>query len=117
MILICILRYFDFARSSSYLRWIRVDDADVLRAVRPLQDHLLHVGADHGHARRAEFVVDEPEEFRYVAHELLADALAGRVDGELEGWGGVEHGRGEHGNRDGLAESARMDMYLSEQIE
>jgi len=48
-----------------------------------LQDDLLHVGADHGHARGAELVVDEPEEFRDVPHELLADALAGRVDGEL----------------------------------
>jgi hypothetical protein len=81
-----------------------------------LQDDLLHVGAYHRHARSAEFVVDEPEEFRDVPHELLADALAGRVDGELEGWGGVEHGGGEHGDRDGFSESGDIGYVFKNMI-
>lgn len=97
----------NFLKSVGYLRRVGVDDADVLRAVRPLQDDLLHVGAHDRHARGLELVVDEAEELRDVAHELLADALAGRVDGELEVRGGVEHGGGEHGDGDGFAESGK----------
>ena len=51
-----------------------------------------------------EGLVDQAHELGHVPHELLADALARAVDGQLQAGGRVEHGRGEHGDTDGLAE-------------
>jgi hypothetical protein len=47
----------------------------------------------------------------HVAHQLLADALARAVDRQLEGGRGEDHGRGEHGDADGLAEPAVAGRY------
>jgi hypothetical protein len=52
--------------------------------VRTLDDHFLHVAADDRHARSFELGVDEIKEFSDVSHELLADAFACAVDGELQ---------------------------------
>jgi hypothetical protein len=50
--------------------------------------------------------VDQGEELHDVAQQLLADALAGRVDAELHAGSAVEERGGEHADRDGLAEPA-----------
>jgi len=42
----------------------------------------------------------------------LANALAGTVDGKLEAWGRVEHGRGEHGDADGFSEPAKKEKKI-----
>ena len=103
--------YMNFLKSVGYLRRVGVDDADVLSAIRPLQDDLLHVGAHDRHARGLELVVDEAEELRNVAHELLADALARAVNGELQAWSRVEHGCREHGDTDCFSEPAKKEGF------
>ncbi len=87
-----------------HLRWVGVDDPDILCPVRPLKQNLLHVAAEGGHHRTArQLRVDETEKFSDVSHKFLADALARTVDGQLQGRGGVEHCCSKHGDADGLA--------------
>ena len=83
---------------------IAAHDAPVLSALGSKQHDFLHVGPQHlvlGHAQR---LIDQVQELAHVAQQLLADPLARAVDGALHVGRGVQHGGGEHGNADGLAE-------------
>lgn len=84
---------------------VGVDDADVLVAVRALEDDLLHVAADDAVVRDAQLGVDEVQELVDVAQQLVGDALARGVDGALEPRNGEDHGGREHADADGLAEA------------
>ncbi len=94
-------------RVVAHLGRIRVDRSHVVHALGPLQHDLLHVGAQRRHFLCLGVLVDEIKEPGHVTHELLADALACAVDGELQGGRGVEHGGGEHGNRECFPESVK----------
>eukprot|EP00960_Hanusia_phi_P053702 762433-Hanusia_phi.AAC.4 len=60
-----------------------------------------------------ELVEDDVEELLDVEQQLLADALAGRVDRHLDAGSGKDQSRGEHADGDGLAEPARRaHQYL-----
>ena len=54
-----------------------------------------------------ESLVDEIKELSDVSHKLLADTLAGAVDGQLQCWRGVEHGCSKHGDADCLSKPAK----------
>ena len=73
-----------FARMC-HLGWVGVDGTNVVQSVRSLQHNLLHVGADDGHLLALGVLVDERQELGNVTHQLLADALARAVDGQLKG--------------------------------
>lgn len=52
-----------------------------------------------------------------VAEQLLRDALARAVDGDLDARGRVQHRRGKHGDGDGLAEAPRRaDEHLLREV-
>ena len=77
-------------------------------------DELLHVAADGHEASSLQVVFAyQLEELDDVAQQLLRDALARRVDADLDAGGAVQHGRAEHADADRLAEPAgRADQHL-----
>ncbi len=56
------------------------------------------VEAENSVGRDLKLRVDSFEEFDYVTEELLADALAGGVDGEFEFGAREDHGSSKHGH-------------------
>jgi CO dehydrogenase nickel-insertion accessory protein CooC1 len=78
-------------------------------------DDLLHVAADHRVGLHAQLGVDQVEELLDVAQELVADALARRVDRALQVRHREDHGGRKHADADGLAEASwRRDQdFLS----
>ena len=105
-------------RTETHLRRVRVDDADVGRAAGALQHDLLHVLPDDLEPARREVVLhDLHEELLHVAQQLLRDALARRVDAQLDAGRGVEHRGREHAHADRLAEAPRRaDEHLLREV-
>jgi len=77
-------------------------------ARRALEHHLFHIAAgDREAAARDVVVADDAEELLHVPQQLLRDALARRVDADLDVRRRVQHRRRKHAHADGLAEAAR----------
>jgi len=76
--------------------------------VRSLEDNLFHVASDDLVGGCTEFEVDEVQEFLDIAQQLVADALAGGVDGTLYIGGGKDHGGCKHADADGFAKPASL---------
>lgn len=91
----------------AYSARVRVDNADVVHAVRALQHELLAVFPDDLEGFHRELVVDDVEELAHVAQQLLRDPLACRVDGALDTGGREYECCAEHRDRNGLTEPAR----------
>lgn len=103
--------------AGAYLAGVGVHRPDVLLALVTLQHDLLHVDADLPHALALELHVDEVQELLDVSQQFLRDAFACAVDGHLEVGAAVQHGGGEHADRDGLPEaSGRGDQHLLRQM-
>jgi hypothetical protein len=94
-------------RWAANLARVGVDLALVPGALVADDHELLHVGAQHLQRRHAHLLVDLDEEHLDVAEQLLGDALARAVDGQLELRAREHHGGGEHADGHGLAEAAR----------
>eukprot|EP00960_Hanusia_phi_P013557 397400-Hanusia_phi.AAC.1 len=94
-------------RGGTDLGGVGVDDAVVLAGFRPLHDDLLHVQPDHRVGLHLHLAEDHVEELLHVQQELLRDALARGVDGDLHVGRGKDQGGGEHGHADRLAEPPR----------
>ena len=91
-----------------YLTGIRVHDAQVVLAGRPLEHQLLHVAPRHGEPERRRLALaDGVEKLLHVAQQLLRNALARRVDADFYVRRREEHRRGKHAHADGLAEATR----------
>ena len=105
-------------RGGTHLARVRVDDAHVALALGADQHDLLHVLAPDVEVVLAEVLLANlVEELDDATQQLLRDALAGAVDAELDRRRAVEHGRGEHGHADGLAEATRRaDEHLLRQM-
>ena len=95
---------------SSHLGRVGVDGPDVVDAVRALEHHLLHIGANHQHGLVLRVLVYQIQEPHDIPHEFLADPLACAVNAELEGRGGVEHGCRKHRDCKGLAEPVNVGL-------
>ena len=90
----------------THLARVRVDDAHVADAVGAAHDDLLHVLADHAEALRGRVLrAEHHEELLHVAQQLLRDALACRVDADLDLRRREEHRRRELRDADRLAEA------------
>ena len=91
----------------AHLARVRVHHAHVRHAVRAAHDDLLHVLADHAEALRGRVLrAEQHEELLHVAQQLLRDALARRVDADLDLRRREEHRRRELRDGDRLAEAA-----------
>ena len=98
---------------AAHLARVRVDDAHVADAVGAAHDDLLHVLADHAEALRGRVLcAEQHEELLHVAQQLLRDALACRVDADLDLRRREEHRRRELRDADRLAEApGRGDLW------
>jgi hypothetical protein len=92
---------------------VAVDDADVPVALVALDVDLLGVHTQDLVLGHVEFEVNDVQKPDDVAKQLLGDALARAVDGELEVGARKHHGRGEHGDGNGFAKAPWCaDQYL-----
>ena len=77
---------------------VAVDDADVPVALVALDVDLLGVHTQNLVLGDVELEVNDIQKPHNVSKQLLGDALASAVDGELKVWARKHHGRGEHGH-------------------
>ena len=99
------MQTFACTTSKAYLAGVGVNDAHVLSAERALEVDLFHVLSLDTEVQLAVVAVANYHgEFCDVAQDLLADALACTVDGNLHPGAGQQHGGTEHRYTDRFAE-------------
>ena len=77
---------------------VAVDDADVPLALVVLDVDLLRVHTQNLVFGHIQLEVNDIQKPHNVSKQLLGDALASAVDGELKVGARKHHGRGEHGH-------------------